>query len=371
MPNKLASGTVIQRRYRTREGDFTKTKVWYARYYVNGERREVATGTENRDEAIKFLRRQMAGLATQIGGEPERVRMGDLFDLLLAWYAKKERRTTYDLKYMIEKETGLRAWFGNIKASNVTSSEIDRFIAWRRQHKPRPANGTINRELAYVRRALKLGERQDPPLVGRVPKFDMLPNGDAREGTLEHEQYRSVRDALPSYARIALVIGYHTGARKGEVLSILRDKVNLKAGRIELLSRSVKNKHARFLPIYGQMGPEIEMALAAGNPACPFLIQRKGKRVYDFEKSWATACEMAGVPQSLFHDLRRTAITNMIEAGFSEKEAMEISGHLTRDVFDRYHIVSERRLKEMASRLEIHMRAKEEEAVAAANGSIQ
>ncbi len=51
----------------------------------------------------------------------------------------------------------------------------------------------------------------------------------------------------------------------------------------------------------------------------------------------------------------------MIEAGLSEKEAMEISGHKTRAVFDRYHIVSERRLKEMAGKLEIHLKAKEEE----------
>jgi hypothetical protein len=34
----------------------------------------------------------------------------------------------------------------------------------------------------------------------------------------------------------------------------------------------------------------------------------------------------------------------MIEAGFSEKEAMEMSGHRTRYLFDRYYIVSERGL---------------------------
>jgi hypothetical protein len=54
----------------------------------------------------------------------------------------------------------------------------------------------------------------------------------------------------------------------------------------------------------------------------------------------------------------------MIEVGFSEKEDMEISGHRTRYVFDRYHIVSERRLKEMASKLDTFIEAKDAALVA-------
>jgi len=45
----------------------------------------------------------------------------------------------------------------------------------------------------------------------------------------------------------------------------------------------------------------------------------------------------------------------MIEAGFSGKEAMTISGHKTRSVFDRYHIVSSRRLKELGKKMEAHL----------------
>jgi hypothetical protein len=56
----------------------------------------------------------------------------------------------------------------------------------------------------------------------------------------------------------------------------------------------------------------------------------------------------------LCDDLRRTALPNMIEAGLSGKEAMEIIGHRTRAVFDHYHIVSERRLREMANKIEAH-----------------
>jgi integrase len=80
---------------------------------------------------------------------------------------------------------------------------------------------------------------------------------------------------------------------------------------------------------------------------------------FAFEKAWATACDAAGISGTLFHDLKRTAVTNMIEAGLSEREAMEISGHKTRAVFDRYHIVSKRRMKRNAEKLAAPLKTKE------------
>jgi integrase len=75
------------------------------------------------------------------------------------------------------------------------------------------------------------------------------------------------------------------------------------------------------------------------------------KQIRAFTKAWKNACIAAGCPVRIPHDLRKTAVRNMVRRGVAERVAMKLTGHNTRSVFERYNIVSDSDLRTAASQL--------------------
>jgi len=105
----------------------------------------------------------------------------------------------------------------------------------------------------------------------------------------------------------------------------------------------------RVLPLDGELWTLIERRWAARTveqkdgtaKMCEFVFHRVGEPVVDFRKPWNDAFKQAKVGRRLFHDLRRTAVRNMIRAGVPQSVAMSISGHKTVSMFMRYNITSD------------------------------
>jgi integrase len=98
--------------------------------------------------------------------------------------------------------------------------------------------------------------------------------------------------------------------------------------------------------------------MVRGKQAEDFLLTRSnGKRIKDFRVTWDTITKAAGLPGLHLHDLRRSAVRNMMRRGVTEQVAMRISGHKTASVFRRYDIVSEADLTEAALKVEAGAKA--------------
>ena len=77
-----------------------------------------------------------------------------------------------------------------------------------------------------------------------------------------------------------------------------------------------------------------------------------GKPVRSLVYSWRKACAAARVVGRIPHDFRRTRVRDLVNAGIPEKVAMEWTGHQTREVFDRYHIVTAEDQRRALARVE-------------------
>jgi integrase len=71
-----------------------------------------------------------------------------------------------------------------------------------------------------------------------------------------------------------------------------------------------------------------------------------------FTKVWRAACVAAGCPGRIPHDMRRSAVRNLVRAGIPERVAMMMNGHKTRSVFERYNIVSDGDLRDAVRKLD-------------------
>jgi integrase len=83
----------------------------------------------------------------------------------------------------------------------------------------------------------------------------------------------------------------------------------------------------------------------------PWVFHRDGKPIKDYYGGWDRACRLAGYPDRVAHNLRRTAVRNLERAGVPRSAAMKMTGHKTESVYRRYAIVDETMLRESAEKL--------------------
>ncbi len=177
--------------------------------------------------------------------------------------------------------------------------------------------------------------------------------------------FEAVVAHLPAELQDVARFGYLTGWRKGEILTLTWADVDRAGAMIRLRPEHAKNGRGRALAIEGALAPLLErrwQARLVPGPAgtsrvAELVFHRHGRPIVDFRKAWAGACTAAGVTGRLFHDLRRTAVRNLLRAGVPERVAMDVSGHRTRAMLDRYAITSEADLRAAMERQTAYVNA--------------
>jgi integrase len=235
----------------------------------------------------------------------------------------------------------------------LTSTDIDKFIEHSLQHgrrkvyeatdkptKPaKPAKpASINRILQLLGQAYKLaiatGRLTYAPRIRRLSEI-----GNARQGFFSAMEFRSVLSNLPAYLQDFTTFAWLSAWRPKEIRSL--SWLDVDGDVIRLRAENAKTRIARSVPLVGELAELIARRRLEMSPKTPLVFHNAAVPIGDFRKSWATACKLAGVPEKLFYDLRRSGVRDMIRAGVSQSVAMSISGHRTDAMFRRYNITSD------------------------------
>ena len=233
---------------------------------------------------------------------------------------------------------GLRSWarskfhmapvrvaLGNWRARDLTSAAVDTYVERRLATKSRRsipvASATVNRELAMLRGALGLALERGK--LTALPKIRKLAERNVRAGFFERGEFEAVVTRLPDYLQDFTRFAHLTGWRRGELTSLRWADVDREGGVICLRAAQSKNGHGRTVAIEGDLKALMARRWDARQVkredgtvrVVEYVFHHDGALVGDFRKARATACRAAGVSGRLFHDLRRSAIRNMVRAG--------------------------------------------------------
>jgi integrase len=351
---------------------FQRGSRWWIAYWgfrPNGDTGEVresaSTDEDAAEELLKQRLREVAnhrdGIKRFQGPNQERVTVDELLDSLVADYRQREIKSF--VKAVGKDGKGghlkpIREHFRGFRALKITPDRIRAYVAERQ--KAGRSNAKINRETELLARAFRLAV--DEGRIAYQPKVTALPERNARQGFFERGEFEAVVRNLPAPLDDLARFAYLSGWRRGEVLGLRWENVDRESAEVRIYDS--KNGEGRVLPLEGELAALIERRWKArqveSRPGevmlSEFVFHRHGRQLGNLPKAWRKACKAAKLPGKLFHDLRRTAVRDMIRSGVSQHVAMAISGHKTPSMFQRYNITSSEdkldALKRRASYLE-------------------
>jgi integrase len=349
---------------------YQRGNVWWIQFYQDGQRVRMTSESDDKDVAKRLLKEHEARVTLKqpLVVQSARVTYDELRKDLLAHYQATGDRDLAEAGWRLKH---LDRAFRGARASRITGAAITDYIAQRQQEeivspkkkrRRHPANGTINREVGVLLRMLHLGLEHGK--VARLPIVHKPKEAAARSGFFEPDAFMAVRAQLPTDLQVAVTLAYRFGWRiLDEVPSLELRQLDLAAGTIRLDPGSTKNDDGRVVYLTPELTTmltaHVERVQALGRElerVIPWLFPHftkphRGAQRQDFRRAWKTACKRAGYAGMLRHDFRRTAARNMVRLGIPERVAMTITGHRTRAMFDRYHIVAPADLQEAARKL--------------------
>ena len=283
------------------------------------------------------------------------------FDELTKWYLKLERVKAL-ARYPILKInlSTFNAEFGNTIVNALKPADLENYQAKRKAQGQ--ADSYVDQQIAMARAMVNKAFDNDIVSGDTIKVFKRVKkllkgNSNARDRVLSQDEFSRLMEALPAHTKAIVATGYYGGMRKGEVLNLTWNHVDMKSRIISLEASETKDKEARKIPICEGLYEILSSIPKAIHDNHVFLF--KGEPIKDFRTALRRACHDAEIPYGravkngfVFHDTRHCFNTNMRKSGVPESVIMKITGHSTREMFLRYDTVDSNDTRKAVAQME-------------------
>ena len=226
----------------------------------------------------------------------------------------------------------LESYFKDADISKITIHDIKQFKTSRfsvsRRGTPR-TYASVNRELALLRRLLKLAEQQG--WITKTPFGSGLIVEAAetkREQSLSIDEEIRLLDSCSPELKGIVMCALDTGMRRGEIMSLQWEDIDFDKNQITIKALNTKSLRSRSVPISNRLKQEL-ISLSFNKTRRVFAIR-------NFNGRWYEAMKGANIVDFRFHDLRRTHATKLIKAGIQIAFVSKLLGHTKLETTYRY-----------------------------------
>lgn len=177
-----------------------------------------------------------------------------------------------------------------------------------------------------------------------VRRVEKLKEHQGRDRALSHAEIQILlaecRKSRNPYLELVTLMALTTAIRKGEIMSLTWDKVDLDSGLA--IIEEPKNGQRRSATLMPDIIKRLkELTRACNDPKGYLFPGKRPDRPVDLKKAWQKAVRDAGIEDFRFHDLRHTAATMIAMNGGSVPQIATILGHKSHQMAGRYAHLTE------------------------------
>ena len=236
--------------------------AWYVLWWDGDKRRRTATGTARETGARQFL----ADFEASLEAHPLKLTVAEA----LTRYSAHRKGKVVAHDRLDDAAGALRVGLGDLRVDQVTQGRWDTYAKHRvtrprpnaKDHKPRPvSSGTLRREFNVLRAALRRAWKDG--YLPRPPELEVPADSAPRDRYLtKDEARRLIGAAVTEHVRLFVALAVQTGARKGSILALTWDRVDLRTRMIDFQEpgRQLTRKRRGITPITDDLYPLLQRA---------------------------------------------------------------------------------------------------------------